>query len=226
MNLDSALHWMELLAGWALLQQSLEHCRAQAALRWLFVPRLLLAALLILQIQTQWVIPALLLLGLIMLHRFAGPYNGGSDRMTLLVLICLCAARLAPPRWQEIALGYLALQVVLSYFIAGWVKLRNPEWRNGRALRDVFEFSAYPVSDGLRRWADQPQLLYLVSWAVMVFELLFPLALSSHTALLIALGIAASFHLANALLFGLNRFFWIWIATYPCLIWFQQRIMG
>ena len=94
---------------------------------------------------------ALLLLSLLILQRFQGPYNGGSDRMGLLMLCCLYMTHwLGSERWREIAFGYLALQVMLSYFIAGWVKAVNPEWRSGRALRDVFEFSAYPVSESLR----------------------------------------------------------------------------
>jgi hypothetical protein len=37
------------------------------------------------------------------------------------------------------------MQLVLSYFISGWVKVVNGDWRSGAALRDVFLFSAYPV---------------------------------------------------------------------------------
>jgi hypothetical protein len=115
---------------------------------------------------------------------------------------------------------------VLSYFIAGWVKIVNPQWRDGRALQDVFRFSAYPVSEDLRNWADRPRLLCLMSWAVMLFELLFPVTLLTQTSLIIGLAIAAMFHFANACLFGFNRFFWIWLAAYPSLLWLQQRIFA
>jgi hypothetical protein len=60
----------------------------------------------------------------------------------------------------------------------------------------------------------------------MGFEVLFPLALLHPLALYAGLVIAATFHLANAFLFGLNRFFWIWICAYPSLIWFQGRVFG
>ena len=59
----------------------------------------------------------------------------------------------------------------------------------------------------------------------MLFEMLFPLALLGAAYLQAALILAALFHLASACLFGLNRFLWIWLASYPCLIWFQQRAM-
>lgn len=187
----------------------------------------MLAILLITGVQSALVTALLLCLGLLQLRRFQGPYNGGSDRMSLLILCCLCLTLWLPEeRWREIAFGYLAVQLTLSYFISGWVKVVNPQWRNGQALRDVFEFSAYPVSESLRRWAQRPHLLFGMSWAVLLFELMLPLALLSAPSLYTALFVAASFHFANACLFGLNRFFWIWIAAYPSLIWFQQRVSG
>jgi hypothetical protein len=41
---------------------------------------------------------------------------------------------------------------------------------------------------------------------------------------LAALALTAAFHLANACLFGLNRFLWVWLAAYPSLIWLQARV--
>lgn len=225
MNLDDAIRLTETLMGFAFAQQSIEHFNSQDKERLLFIPRLVLAIFLIVGFQTAWVTVILLLLALVILHRFQGPYNGGADRMSLLILCCLCLVHFAPTQyWQEIAFGYLALQLVLSYFISGWVKIVNPEWRSGRALADVFQFSAYPVSESLRQLSKSPRLLFFLSWYVMLFELLFPFALFSKISLGIALAITASFHFSNACLFGLNRFFWIWISAYPSILWFQQRI--
>lgn len=177
--------------------------------------------------HTPWICLALVVLALIILNRFQGPYNGGSDRMGLLILCSLCLAHFMPSeQWQEYVFGYLALQLVLSYFMSGWVKIVNPDWRRGQALQDVFRFSAYPVSESLRVWADRPKLLLLMSWAVMLFELLFPLSLLMQTTLIIGLAIAAVFHFANACLFGLNRFFWTWLAAYPSILWLQHRIFA
>jgi hypothetical protein len=64
-----------------------------------------------------------------------------------------------------------------------------------------------------------------MSWGVMGFEVLMPIAVLHPVALKVGLAIAGCFHLANALLFGLNRFFWIWIAAYPSLFWFQTAIV-
>lgn len=106
------------------------------------------------------------------------------------------------------------------------MKVVNPDWRSGRALRDVFLFSAYPVSENLRSLADHPRLLFVAGWTVIILELAFPFALISAPTLFAALTLTASFHLANAVLFGLNRFFWLWLAAYPSLIWFQGRFVG
>lgn len=226
MTLDDAMRFTEMALALAFIQQSAEHLRGTSSERWLFLPRILFSVLLLFGIQTPWVLLTLAFLSLLMLSRFQGPYNGGSDRMSLLILWCLCLAHFIPSlRGKELAFGYLALQLVLSYAIAGWVKIINPDWRSGLALRDVFRFSAYPVSEATRAWADRPHVLWLMSWAVMLFELLFPFTLITHTTLAMALILAACFHLANAVLFGLNRFFWIWLAAYPSILWLQHRIL-
>lgn len=225
MSFELAIRLTEILMGFAFVQQSIEHLTVFTNERRLFLARLILSLLLIIGFQTAWILLLLVLLALAILHRFQGPYNGGADRMSLLILCCLCLVHFSPSlRWQEMAFGYLSLQLILSYFISGWVKVINLEWRNGRALRDVFQFSAYPVSESLRRWSNSPRLLLSMSWGVILFELLFPFSLISSTSLTIALIITASFHFSNACLFGLNRFFWIWITAYPSILWFQQRI--
>lgn len=225
MMFDQAVRLTEVCMGLAYAQQSIEHWRAAEPERRLHVPRLLLAMLLVAGVQPAWVLAALLLIGILLLRQYDGPYNGGSDRMSLLILCCLCLAHWLPTeRGRELALGYLALQLTLSYFMAGAVKIVNPEWRSGKALADVFLFSAYPVSESLRRWHNFPRQLWAMSWAVMLLELLLPLSLLNQNALYVALTLTAMFHLANACLFGLNRFFWIWLAAYPSLLWLQQRL--
>lgn len=225
MTLDAAAHLTEILLALALIQQSLEHLRGFRDERLLFGARIVLCLLVVFGVASPWPLVGLAGLSLLILQRFQGPYNGGSDRMGLLALWCLTLSRLLPmPQWKELAFGYLGVQLVLSYFISGGVKIVNSDWRTGRALRDVFQFSAYPVSEALRRWADRPRVLRVMSWAVILFELAFPLTLLSRPTLIAGLVVAAAFHLANACLFGLNRFFWTWLATYPAILWLQARL--
>lgn len=225
MTLELAIRLCELLLGVAIVQQSLEHLAMPVTDRLLFGARLLLAVMMAAGFGTAFAEALLLLSSALILKRCDGPYNGGSDRLSILMLFCLLLANLLPTlRLRELAMGYLAAQLVLSYFMSGWVKIVNPDWRSGRALNDVFAFSAYPVSEKLRSLAARPRLLWCASWGVMSFELLFPLSLLDARALYVALVIAASFHVANALLFGLNRFVWVWVAAYPSLLWLQGRV--
>ena len=225
MSLDWALRTSEVLLAWAFLQQALEHLPAAAGERWLMFARMPFALGLMFGVAPLVCASGLLLVAVAALVRFDGPYNGGADRMGCLILFCLWCARLAPSLyWCEVALGYLAVQLCLSYAWSGWVKLANPQWRSGRALLDVFAWSAYPVSVDVRRWQARPRLLLVLAWAVLLFELAFPFALMSRVALALTLALAAVFHLANAWLFGLNRFVWVWIAGYPVLLWFQSHL--
>jgi Vitamin K-dependent gamma-carboxylase len=225
MNLDQTVRLAEMILAFALLQQSIEMLYGLRAEKIIAGLRVLLSFCLLFGFQVVAVEFLLLVCGFILLMRFRGPYNGGSDSMTLLVLLCLWVSHLAPNQfWRELALGYLSFQLVFSYVQSGWVKIANSDWRSGNALRDVFAFSAYPVSENLRNLATSTRLMLTMSWLVILFELLFPLSLFNQWLLMIALGIAAIFHLANAFLFGLNRFFWIWPAAYPVIIWFQSRV--
>ena len=227
MSLVASVRLTETLLALVLIQQSLEHLAGPRRDWALFGARIVLCGLVAAGIASPWPLVGLAALSLIILQRFQGPYNGGSDRMGLLALWCVTAAHLLPTaRLQELAFGYLGIQLLLSYFISGAVKIVNPDWRGGRALRDVFQFSAYPVSETLRGWAGRPRVLLVMSWAVMLFELAFPLTLLWRPALFAGLVVAGAFHLANACLFGLNRFFWTWLSVYPAILWLQGRLVG
>ena len=227
MGFDDALRLTEILLAFALIQHSIEHVFSAKNERYLFVVRIFLSVLMALGVWTGWVCAALVILSLVILKHFQGPYNGGSDRMGLLVLWCVAFVHwMQTLQLTEYIFGYLAVQLLLSYFISGWVKIVNPDWRSGRALQDVFQFSTYPASEQLRSIANHPWLLFCASWSVMIFELSFPLALITQATLIIGLMIAALFHFANACLFGLNRFFWIWLTAYPSLLWLHTRIFG
>jgi len=237
MTLEDAVNLTSALVALAFIQQSLEHLRPAVRLqeRLLFVPRLILCLLMLvaslaapsLGSALPFLTLALLINHLFILPFFNGPYNGGADRMGLLILLCLAGAQVLPDlRWREMVFGYLGIQLLLSYVMSGWVKIVNRDWRNGRALRDVFLFSAYPAGENIRRWAGRPRLLCVAGWAVILFELAFPLTMLSRPTLLAGLAVAALFHGANACLFGLNRFFWVWICAYPSILWLQERLLG
>lgn len=226
MMLDQAVRLAEIILAVAYIQQSVEYLGGLRFEKVIGLLRIILSIGLLLGAQPVYMEAGLLLLAGSMLYRFRGPYNGGSDAMSILILLCLFLSHIAlTPLWREVALGYLAFQLTFSYFQSGYIKVINRDWRSGQALTDVFAFTAYPVSQYARQWAQSPRLMLGMSWAVILFELLFPLSLLNQFALLGALAIATLFHLANACLFGLNRFFWIWPAAYPVIIWFQHRLL-
>ena len=225
MSLDLALRLTEILLSLAVLQRAAEHMPGPDRL--IYAPQALCAALLLLNLPIPGLSWALWATCLLPLWRFQGPYNGGADKMVLLVTTCLALASTVPgSALAEGAMGYLAVQLTLSYFISGWVKIRNADWRSGRALADVFAYSIYPVTEAARGCSDWPRLLRAVSLAVILFEVVFPLALISPLTTALALALAAGFHLSNALFLGLNRFVWAWISAYPALIWAQGHFVG
>jgi hypothetical protein len=226
MNFDNTILLTEVLLAIAIIQQSLEHLQAPLNEKKLFLPRIILSILLLLGISPAFVCILLFINTIMILIRFRGPYNGGSDRMIFLVLFSLCLVHLLPNfQFKEYVFAYLALQVILSYFLSGFFKVINPEWWSARVLKEVLETSCFPASETIRNFAKYSILLIVASWFVILFELLFPCVLLSKELLVIGLCSALVFHLVNTYLFGFNRFFWAWLAAYPALIWFQSYLM-
>lgn len=189
-------------------------------LRWLLYARLLVAGWLI-------VVPAPVPLAvgflttLLLAVRFRGAFNGGSDSMTLIVLGSAFVASLGEPdsTLMKIGLWYLGVQVVASYFIAGVAKIGHRSWRTGRALSAFLTIAVYEPPGWAQRLLSGRFAGPLACWAVLGFELGFPLAMFHPVACLSLIGVAVPFHLANFGLFGLNRFVFAWAAAYPALYW-------
>ena len=127
-SFDIALRLTGVGVGAALIQHSAEHLIAANDERVLYGARMGLAICLLAGFYSGISCWLLVALHLLILRRFDGPYNGGSDRMSLLSVICLAVAHTAPTLvLKEAALGYLGLQVILSYAMSGWVKIVNPD---------------------------------------------------------------------------------------------------
>jgi hypothetical protein len=136
--------------------------------------------------------------------RWRGTFNGGSDAMTFLILAAWLLAACVP-QLESVCLLYVAIQLVLSYFVAGIAKIFNPQWRNGEALTYFFAQSGFNISRGTSLG---------LSWILIAIECLFPFAFYAPTLFVIT---AITFHVANVYIFGLNRFFFAWLAAYPAL---------
>lgn len=161
---------------------------------------------------------ALLVSQLLVAARFRGTFNGGSDAMTVVLLVG-CAVAALPHRLAPLAgLGWIAAQATLSYVIAGLVKLRDAGWRSGAVLRSFVRIRRYGVPPAVAALLDRPGVALVAAWGVIAWESLFFLAFVLDGSALPLVALALSFHLANAYLFGLNRFLHAWAASYPAVL--------
>lgn len=159
---------------------------------------------------------------ILMLIRWRGAFNGGSDFMTLVALtgmLLACLVQLGADSqlaWRA-GLWYVCLQSITSYFMSGWVKLMQPEWRSGQAMTIFLNAAIYgplPLTSVLRH----PWVSRLGAWAFISWECAAPLALVRPLVALVFCAIALVFHFLVFWFFGLNRFFWAWMVTFPAIL--------
>lgn len=162
-----------------------------------------------------WAVLALLTHVLVCM-RWRGTFNGGSDQLKVVVLSGLTVAAVQPAL-VPLGLAYVAAQVVLSYFVAGVVKVVEPMWRSGDALRRLAALPRYALSPPAARVMSRGA--WPLAWGVMLLELLFPLVFAGPRVALVLLAGTLLFHVANAAALGLNRFLWAWLSAYPAVLW-------
>ncbi|HET9931206.1 MAG TPA: hypothetical protein VFQ35_10985 [Polyangiaceae bacterium] len=214
--------------AWPVLRR--EHARLPALVRALFAPFLpysrfvvlawfRLGLALVLLAGESRAAPFLLFTQVAVCVRFRGTFNGGSDYMTVLVLLGLTLPALfgSSPLVATAGYCYVAVQLVFSYFIAGLVKWREPSWRSGTALARFTNDPRFRSPRWARALFEKPRVGTLACWAVIAFECTFPVALVDGRATLAYAIFGATFHLFNVVVFGLNRFFFAWSAAYPAL---------
>lgn len=159
----------------------------------------------------NWVAVGMLVLtSWLIAWRWRGTLNGGSDAMTMQIVLAWFIA-LLDPSLENICVAYVAIQNLLSYFVAGVAKVLRTEWRNGQALKRFLIQFEVP-------WVPAPAAL---SWCVIFFEMLFPLAIFAPWPFVIG---GLVFHLLNAYALGLNRFFFAWVAGYPAIFFLADLL--
>jgi hypothetical protein len=170
---------------------------------------------------------ALFVLAVLLLLRWRGAFNGGSDFMTLVGLTGLLLAHglgaftETAEAWR-IAFWYVTLQSLGSYFVSGWIKLMRTEWRSGLALTVFLDQAVHgPLPE--KSFFRSPMVARICSWSFILWEGLFPLALWSFHVAAIFCAVAATFHFLVYWFFGLNRFFWAWLSTFPAILYCASR---
>ncbi|HRO66291.1 MAG TPA: hypothetical protein PL182_01860 [Pseudobdellovibrionaceae bacterium] len=167
-----------------------------------------------------WLV-VLFVLHLMICIRFRGTFNGGSDMMAFVVLTGLLIAQaIGDENGRKLGLAYIALHAGYSYLKAGIVKLAQRDWRSGEALPVFLKRSLLSTAVRAGFFLEKRRKLSrFLGWLTMFFEasvvglLFFPEGRWPY--MVLALG----FHFGNFVLFGLNRFFWIWLAAWPALLY-------
>ena len=148
--------------------------------------------------------------------RWRGSFNGGSDYLTLIILLSLSIGFINP-LLAKAALWYITLQVLSSYFLAGLYKIKATKWRMGTAVYGFVSSPNYKTPQFIIVKSRDPFWAQLIAWSVILFELSFPLVLTLPMLTNFYLLAGILFHLVNFVTFGLNRFFWVWCASYPAI---------
>jgi len=218
--------------SWQLQRSDIPNAPVRALLDVLFKPqmhqlhlvlRLCAAVALAVQGASLPLIGFLFVGNLLILIRWRGAFNGGSDFMTLVVLTGLLISQVVGA-FGNVALGwqagfwYIAIQAITSYFMSGAVKLLRREWRNGSAMTIFLNGAIYgPLST--KHLLRNKWLAMLGSWGFIVWEILFPLSLLDPRLAAVFCAVAALFHFLVFWFFGLNRFFWAWLCAFPAIMW-------
>jgi hypothetical protein len=120
-------------------------------------------------------------------HRVIHPIVNGGDLVILFFMFLgiFCNTRPGFPAGTSLRLFQTALtnfailmgkiQVALIYLVSGWDKLSSQSWRDGSSLFNLLHVDFYPTN-WVRHLTDGPSLdvLKILSWLVILFELLFP----------------------------------------------------
>jgi hypothetical protein len=153
--------------------------------------------------------------------------DDGADQMLLIMSTAFSMALLLrfADGALEVGVCFIAAQACLSYVVAGVAKLLGPDWRRGSVVAQVLATRAYGTTQVGRAIDRHPTLGRTLCWGTIVFEISFVGAIFLPFAVLIGLlAVAASFHLASAAFMGLNGFLWVFVATYPAIVYVNLQV--
>lgn len=203
-----------------------------AAFKLLLVVRLVFVGLLFVPVPSDYYYAGCLLVILFtgFFTSYRSIYGGdGSNQMQTVVLAGVIASMLIDPSsgLRMIGVWFIVLQSCLSYSASGWSKLWSQTWRGGDAVFLIFNTATYGLRPVAKFLNGKKNLQKFLSWSVIIFEVIFPvvLILPPKGALLL-LFIGLTFHLGNAVIMGLNTFFWSFFATYPLVMFVNKDVRG
>jgi hypothetical protein len=169
----------------------------------------------------------LVVVGSTLLMNFRSVYGmDGSDQMTTQVYGALAVGVLVGGTvGLQIALFYIAAQCCFSYFTSGLAKAMSPYWRRGGSVYAIFNTRTYGWEPAARLLRGRRRLNRIIDWSAFGVELAFPVALFvGYPLVLIFLAWGVCFHLVNAIVMGLNSFFWAFVAGYPAVVYVSVQL--
>ena len=152
----------------------------------------------------------------------------GADQMNLIIsltlLLCFCFTDNS--FIKQVGIIFIALQLSLSYLIAGIAKIISKTWRSGLATRGILSTNMFGSKKLRNALGANKNINIILSWITIIFEILFIAALfiPSTKVLIIFLVCGVLFHLTNAIIMGLNDFVWSFISAYPAIYFLHQII--
>lgn len=146
----------------------------------------------------------------------------GTHQLYIVIFAGTCIASSFPEESIAFksAIGFIALQTVISYFSSGVHKLRSVIWRSGDAVVGIFSARMYG-----NRWVylilqKFGLLAFVLSWSIIVFEISFVFVFIGEPKLTIFMLLSGiAFHLSTAVFMGLNNFLFAFLSTYPAIIY-------
>ena len=119
-------------------------------------------------------------------------------------------------------LVWIAVNVLLSYGRAGLAKVQQQEWKDGTALQIFLEQSFFSDIRALKSKIS-PENSKKISWAIILLEFALVFSPLAEGALLTGVFlVVVLFHFLNYWAFGLNRFFWAWLAAWPAVFFLSS----
>lgn len=156
--------------------------------------------------------------------KWNGSFNGGSDSMGLMVCIGLIISFSNNIFYMSVNLQfagiiYIFITLITSYFRAGLSKVKNNGWLSGSELIAFANNTIYKNNNFIIRLINLPIISKILSWTIIIWELVFVISVFNYDLAIIFILIGVVFHIMNYYVFGLNRFVFTWLATYPSLIY-------
>lgn len=152
----------------------------------------------------------------------------GSDQMDTIIIAGLTVSYLLKNESLEImGIAFIAFQSILSYFTSGFSKLFAPVWTSGNAIIAILNANSYGSKKAAAAILRIPHGEKIICMMVIILECLIPVSLFLPLKISIYFfSFGLIFHLSNAVVMGLNKFFWSWMATYPAIFFCHQILFS